>query len=343
MEHFVPQLRRSLGSANSEPAVGPLAITEIHFEPAPIGAINNTADEFVEVRNTTLAPLPLFDPAHATNRWRLRGGVEFTFPAGATLPPGGFALIVGFDPSWPTNPEAAFRSAFGVPAEVPVFGPWSGTLNNAGEPIELMRPDEPVDAPPSLAGEVPYVSVDSVSYLPANPWPVGAAGSGQSLQRRRSIRFGDDPANWIVANPTPGRPSGTEDTLEVPADQDADGLPDEWEIRFGLDPASATDLNGPIGDPDGDGQSNRDEFIAGTNPKLASDRFVAKPKLTASVVEIGFVARPGRIYTVWVRDGLESTWRQVSQTSGVESERRVIVNDQGEAGARFYRITVAIE
>jgi hypothetical protein len=343
VEHFVPQLRRSLGAANSEPAVGPLAITEIHFEPAPAGIVNNTADEFVEVRNTTLVPLPLFDPAHLTNRWRIRGGVDFTFPTGFTLPPGGFALVVGFDPSWPTNPEAAFRARFGVPAEVAILGPWEGILNNAGENVVLESPDEPVGAPPAIAGEVPYVGVESISYLPVNPWPVGAAGSGQSLQRRRSVKFGNDPSNWLAAEPTPGRPSGLEDTLEVAADRDGDGLPDEWEIRFGLDPASAVGPNGAEGDPDGDGQTNHDEYVAGTNPRLASDRFIAEAKMPVSVVELAFVAHPGRVYTVWARDGLENPWRQVSQTSGVESERRVTVNDQGGVRARFYRVTVAIE
>lgn len=342
-EHFVPQARRSLGSANPEPAVGPLAITEIHFEPPPIGTNNNTADEFVEVRNTTLAPLPLFDPAHPTNRWRIRGGVNFTFPAGLTLPPGGFALVVGFDPAWPTNPEAAFRTALGVPAEVPVLGPWGGTLNNAGEVLELIRPDEPIDAPPSLAGEVPYVTMESVFYLPHNPWPTGAEGSGNSLQRRRSLSFGNDPSNWLAAVPTPGRPSGPGDTLQVKADADADGLPDEWEIQFGLDPGSATDMNGAAGDPDGDGQTNGDEYVAGTNPKLASDRFVAEPQVTATAVEISFAARPGRSYVVWARDGLDASWRQIAETSGVEADRRIVVNDQVEGSARFYRVTVAIE
>jgi len=342
-EHFAPQQHRSLGAANSEPAVSPLAVTEIHFEPPLFGTANNTADEFIEVRNTTLAPLPLFDPAHATNRWRIRGGVDFTFPTGVTLPPGGFAIVVGFDPSWPTNPEAAFRTAFGVPAGVPVFGPWDGTLNNAGEEIVLKRPDEPVDAPPALAGKVPYVATESISYFPSAPWPAGAAGSGQSLQRRRSIRFGDDPSNWLAAAPTAGRPSGPEDTLDMVPDQDGDGLPDDWEIRFGLDPASGAGNNGAAGDPDEDGQNNRDEYVAGTNPKQASDRFTAEPRAAGSVIEVGFLARPGRIYTVWARDGLESPWRQIFQTLGGASERPVIVTDQADGTARFYRVTVAIE
>ena len=36
------------------------------------------------------------------------------------------------------------------------------------------------------------------------PWPVGAAGSGSSLQRLIPVNYGNDPANWFVAAPTAG-------------------------------------------------------------------------------------------------------------------------------------------
>ena len=39
-------------------------------------------------------------------------------------------------------------------------------------------------------------------------------------------------------------------------DTDLDGLPDAWETQFGLDPTSATGVNGADGDPDGDGMLN---------------------------------------------------------------------------------------
>ncbi|MFH0907492.1 MAG: hypothetical protein V1929_01855, partial [bacterium] len=50
------------------------------------------------------------------------------------------------------------------------------------------------------------------------------------------------------------------------ADDDSDGLPNEWEQLYGLSTGSGSGDNGPDGDPDGDGVSNRDEYNAGSNP-----------------------------------------------------------------------------
>ena len=68
-EHFVAQTQRTLGAVNIGPLVGPVVITEIHYHPPPAGTNDNTADEFLELRNVTAGPVTLFDPARATNRW----------------------------------------------------------------------------------------------------------------------------------------------------------------------------------------------------------------------------------------------------------------------------------
>jgi hypothetical protein len=52
------------------------------------------------------------------------------------------------------------------------------------------------------------------------------------------------------------------------SDGDSDGMPDAWEIRYGLNPNDASDANG---DQDNDGVAALDEFLAGTIPAGSLD------------------------------------------------------------------------
>jgi hypothetical protein len=55
----------------------------------------------------------------------------------------------------------------------------------------------------------------------------------------------------------------THNTDPLNADSDSDGLPDGWEVQFGLNPNSATDASGDL---DNDGLSNYEEYEQGTTP-----------------------------------------------------------------------------
>jgi hypothetical protein len=52
-------------------------------------------------------------------------------------------------------------------------------------------------------------------------------------------------------------------TEPAPKDKDGDGMPDEWESRYGLDPKDASDSKQ---DKDGDGYTNVEEYLNGTDP-----------------------------------------------------------------------------
>jgi hypothetical protein len=51
---------------------------------------------------------------------------------------------------------------------------------------------------------------------------------------------------------------------QLKVDDDADGLPDAWEVEYDLDPTDPTDVDK---DPDGDGLSNFEEYLNNTDPQ----------------------------------------------------------------------------
>jgi hypothetical protein len=51
-------------------------------------------------------------------------------------------------------------------------------------------------------------------------------------------------------------------------DTDMDGMPDDWERRFGLNPYDPTDANGDL---NGDGYTNIEKYINGIDPKTKTD------------------------------------------------------------------------
>ncbi len=201
MEYFVAESARTLGAANAGPKVGPLVISEIQYHPpdAADGG-DNSAYEFVELFNVSGSVVPLYDLVRPTNTWRLSGGINFDFPTNQALAAGGFLLLVNFNPATDAAALADFRARYNVAPTIPLFGPYSGKLDNSADIVELRKPATPV------AEMVPFVLVDQVEYRDAAPWPAAADGSGASLQRVDSNAYGNDPASWIAAAPTAGGP-----------------------------------------------------------------------------------------------------------------------------------------
>lgn len=205
----VEAFRQGGGASNAAPMVGPIVISQIMYHPPDIiegtNHIDSTTEEFVELLNITDQTVPLFDPAHTTNTWRLANAVEFVFPAGVSLLPGARLLVVSFDPQTDKTGVEGFRARYGELLDVPLYGPYRTKLSNAGDNLQLMKPDPPQEVPHPDAGYVPRVLVEKVKYSDFFPWPTSPDGGGTSLHRRIPDGYGDDPYNWFAYSPTPGR------------------------------------------------------------------------------------------------------------------------------------------
>jgi hypothetical protein len=184
---FTELRAKSQFATNALPRIGPVVFSEIMYNPT------NGNVEYVELVNLTHTNVLLYDSLRPSNRWELSDAVDFLFPSNQVLAPGAVAIVCA------TNP-ATFRAQYGVSASVPVYGPWTGALNNAGESLRLRRPGDP-----ETNGVVPYYRVDRVRYEPLSPWPTAADGGGASLERVTLEGYGNDPANW-QASATGGTP-----------------------------------------------------------------------------------------------------------------------------------------
>jgi len=140
--------------------------------------------------------------------------------------------------------------------------------------------------------------------------------------------------NVVVSNPS--RPSGirsSDATITVAVDADHDGIPDDWESAWGLN--SNNPLDAGL-DYDGDGMTNLQEYIAGTDP-WDSDSYLKVDQINATGT-LQFTARAGRTYTILFQDGLNTgPWTRLSNIPA-GNLRIVTVLDPNPGGNRFYRL-----
>ena len=180
----------TLGAANAPPAVGPLVITELMYNP-PAGH-----DEYVELQNTGTEALSLSEPSLDTHTWKI-DGMGFAFPPSTTLAPGEVVLVIpaGVD-------ETAVRAAYDVPPAARIFA-GAATLSDLGETLTLMKAWKPYQR--AMQEVLPFIVMETVAFTTTAPWPPEANGLGSALQRRDVAAYGNDPASWQAASPTPGR------------------------------------------------------------------------------------------------------------------------------------------
>jgi hypothetical protein len=200
--NFVALSKSTPGAVNAAPQVGPVVVNELMYHPdAPADA------EYVELLNISNEPVTLYD-AQQEAPWRFSNdvAVEFLFPTNppVTLAAGEYLLLV--------KDTSLFSTKYTAPAGVPVLAWGMGNLADSSAKLQLSKPGDA-----NADGTRHWIRVDRVNYsdgshpgdFPGNadPWPVQADGQGFSLSRTTAAAYGNDPANWQAAPPSPGSPN----------------------------------------------------------------------------------------------------------------------------------------
>ncbi len=322
---FVAQVSATPGATNSGPRIGPLVVAQILYQPS------SNAVEYMEFYNMSATATPLYDPMAPTNTWRIEGGIDFSFPTGIVIAPLSSFFVCA------TN-ESSFRILHGMDTNPPVFGSFSGKLNNAGETIRLMKPLE------FEFTNMPFTMIDRVAYEDIFPWPVPPQ-DGYAIERIRMAEYGNDPVNWRL---------GTLDAVPGPRideDSDGDGIPDTWEVYYSRNFLTAAD---GMTDVDLDGHGNLSEYVAGTDPDDRNNAFFVNIGTSNEQVFVSFLARQSqgagydkynRRYSLeYLTNLLSSDWLNVGACSNLLGTNQVFeLIDPLTNSPVFYRGRVWLE
>ena len=127
-------------------------------------------------------------------------------------------------------------------------------------------------------------------------------------------------------------------------DTDGDGLPDGWEVTHALSPLRDSLSDGSEGDPDHDGHSNLDEWLANTHPRDPKSRLSLRAEIVEpGVIQIQWQGMPGVTYELQSSFSPQGPYAsiQTPETPKNKTNRPYLLKlhlDAFQNGARFFRI-----
>ncbi|MEX2187214.1 MAG: lamin tail domain-containing protein [Pirellulales bacterium] len=142
------ELNAAAGAGDSDVAFG-LALSTV-VETSPTTEYSEVDEEWIELYNRGGSAVDL-------TGWRIDDGIDFNFPAGTTIAPGGYLVV--------SNNKAALEAIY---PGIDIVGDYSGGLANSGDRIVLKDPRNNV--------------ADDVRYFDGGRWSTYADGLGSSLE-----------------------------------------------------------------------------------------------------------------------------------------------------------------
>ena len=196
----------------------------------------------------------------------------------------------------------------------------SGTAPNLW--VRLARSGTTVTASRSTNG-TSWTTISSATVTMSTTCYVGiAVASGSSSTLNTSV------IDNVSVTPT-------SPLLQPSQDLDSDGMADAWESLY-YTPAQY----GPSDDPDGDGQSNADEYAAGTSPTNGTDttRLLI---ISASPAVFEFNGKAGRSYALERMTSLTGEWTQIQSTGTLSVDGTQQITDPAPpVGRGIYRLQI---
>jgi len=155
--------------------IPPLALADavVTFNELNYNPVGSQDNEWVELHNQMSVNVDI-------SGWRIADGITFTFPSATVIPAGGRVIVAK---------STANPALTGLPG---VYGPFSGSLSNGGETLELLNKSNRL--------------MDQVEYSDRGDWPLSPDGVGTTLAKKVPGSDSEDPASWTASRQSGGTP-----------------------------------------------------------------------------------------------------------------------------------------